>query len=49
MSRDKMVALTGATSPATIAVINNCGDGDVYTRVDQYQDWLQSIVDLKLH
>jgi secreted trypsin-like serine protease len=40
--------LAGATSRATRGAINNCGDGGVYVRVDQYQDWLQSIADVKL-
>jgi secreted trypsin-like serine protease len=40
--------LAGATSRATKAAINNCGDGGVYVRVDRYLDWVSSIPGVRL-
>jgi endonuclease G len=39
--------LAGATSRATKAALNTCGDGGVYVRVDRYLDWIQSIPDVR--
>ncbi len=35
--------LAGATSRATDSAQNNCGDGGIYVRVDQYLEWIESI------
>ncbi|HEX2014872.1 MAG TPA: serine protease [Nitrososphaera sp.] len=40
--------LAGATSRATKAAINNCGDGGVYVRVDRYLDWIKDIPGVSL-
>jgi endonuclease G len=36
--------LAGATSRATKAAINTCGDGGVYVRIDRYLDWVRSVI-----
>jgi endonuclease G len=36
--------LAGATSRATDLAGNPCGDGGVYVRVDQYRDWITSVL-----
>jgi secreted trypsin-like serine protease len=40
--------LAGATSRATRAAINNCGDGGVYVRVDKYLPWIKSLQGVKI-
>ena len=35
--------LAGATSRATNSALNDCGDGGIYVRVDQYLTWIRSI------
>lgn len=35
--------LIGCTSRATTTVRVKCGDGGVYTRVDKYRDWIESV------
>jgi Trypsin len=35
--------LAGATSRATASAFRRCGDGGIYTRVREYDDWIRSV------
>ena len=37
--------LAGVTSRGTDLATTMCGDGGLYVRVDQYRDWIKSVVD----
>ena len=48
IEREGQWLLAGATSRATNSAPNDCGDGGIYVRVDQYLPWIRSIDGVRL-